>query len=193
MYFIVLYSLLFFTTNIIYLLFELDGYYRFYYGFVTLFEFIFFAAFIRTGIRNTTCKKVLTFSTIAFIFFLLIYTPNAKFVRIDSIPIGVETILILLFSFYYLFEQVNSETIEPLFNNYRFWILLGMLIYLAGSFFIYIFTSQLPYEQVMVYWRFIDVFLIIKNLFFLTGILVFCLQQSKKKAPQQSRTFKTIS
>lgn len=121
-------------------------------------------------------RKIILVTIIAFAVFQLIYSNRLSSLYFDSIPIGVETILVLIFSIYFLFEEINNPNIIFLYNNYRFWIIVGFMIYLAGSFFIYILANFLSRPQLLFYWQFIDVFLILKNIFFTIGILVFALQ-----------------
>jgi hypothetical protein len=99
---------------------------------------------------------------------------------IDSIPIGVEAICILIFAFYYLYEQMKDVSTLFIYGRYHFWIVLGMMIYLAGSFFIYIYASQLPEKLVAQYWIFTNIFSIIKNIFFTIAIFVNGSQSTKK-------------
>ncbi|MGZ4036474.1 MAG: hypothetical protein ACXVPQ_01525 [Bacteroidia bacterium] len=105
-------------------------------------------------------------------------------VAIDSVPIGIETILILIFSFYYFYEQMQDTTNLFIYTRYPFWIVLGMVLYLSGSFFIYIYSSQLSQEEIRKYWIFTNIFSILKNIFFAIAIVVnasHSIQKSSKK------------
>jgi hypothetical protein len=68
-----------------------------------------------------------------------------------------------------------------IYSDYRFWIVLAFMIYLAGAFFIYIFADQIPTSQLAQYWMFTDIFYTLKNILFSIGILVYVMQQPKKK------------
>jgi hypothetical protein len=50
------------------------------------------------------------------------------------------------------------------------------MIYLSGSFFIYLLVNYIPSAKVAFYWQFTDLFIFLKNIFFIIGILVFVLQ-----------------
>lgn len=191
--FLFLYGILFLTCNVI----DLSGALpispirKFFYGFITLFEFILFAAFLYHSISNSKAKKVIKYLSAAFTAFLIVYTALVNIKRINSVPIGIETLLILIFSFYYLFEQMNNPKTLFIYSKYQFWVLVGFMLYLSGSFFIYIFANLLPYKEVIKYWFVIDIFLIIKNVFFTTALLIF-INQQKKKTPQAFSTLKAI-
>jgi len=55
-----------------------------------------------------------------------------------------------------------------------------MLLYLAGSFFIYIYASQLNQEEILKYWIFTNIFSIIKNILFVIALAVHANQSQTK-------------
>jgi uncharacterized membrane protein YedE/YeeE len=57
-----------------------------------------------------------------------------------------------------------------IYNKYEFWVIIGFLIYLAGSFFIYIYANQLDPKFIYNYWFLTNIFYIIKNVLFAIGI-----------------------
>jgi len=141
-----------------------------YEGF-TLVEFVLFIFFIYSQLKNKTGRVAIVVSTIAFAVFFLMYTYFGKAVKgIDSIPIGVETIIILGFSFYYLYHRMNDTTTLFIYNTHQFWVILGIVLYLAGSFFIYIFASYLRNYNLEDYWFITNIFSILKNIFFSIAI-----------------------
>jgi hypothetical protein len=90
---------------------------------------------------------------------------------IDSIPIGIETIIVLTFSFYYLYEQMRKTTTIFIYNTYQFWIVLGMVLYLAGSFFIYIFGNYVSIAELRKFWVITNFFSILRSVFFTIAII----------------------
>lgn len=146
------------------------------YAAFTFFEYLLFVVFLYLNLKKAKAKNALLITSLCFFIFIVIYFLTVKLKGIDSVPIGVETILILIFSFYFLFEQMNDTTNLFIYSKYGFWIIMGMLIYLAGSFFIYIFSAQLLAEhknnEVAKYWMFTNVFSILKNLLFSIGIIL---------------------
>ena len=55
------------------------------------------------------------------------------------------------------------------------------MIYLSGSFFIYIFANQLPQNEVNLYWSFTYILSGIMNILFSIGILLVGLKPKKKR------------
>jgi hypothetical protein len=123
------------------------------------------------------CKKVVRRSVLlvgsAFVLSTVLFSYlNSQVRTIDSIQIGIETIIILLFSFYYLYERMNDTTTLYIYSTFHFWIVLGMVLYLSGSFFIYIFADTLPKTEVNRYWFITNILSIMKNIFFAIAIIV---------------------
>lgn len=152
------------------------------YALFTPLEYLAFSYFLYLNIREKLFRKLIIFSNLFFITFLLLFyfVLSPPEMKIDSIPIGIETILILVFSFYYLYEQANDTNNLFIYNKYSFWIVLGFIIYLSGSFFIYIFTNQLSYKEIHKYWFLTNIFSILKNVFFTIAIIINANQHTKK-------------
>jgi hypothetical protein len=117
-------------------------------------------------------KRVLLITSIFFYIFFTIYTLTVKVKELDSVSIGIETIIILIFSFYSFYEMLNDPKIMFINNDYRFWIILGMVIYLAGTFFIYIYADTVTIKELAKFLFLTYVFYIIKDIFFVVGIIV---------------------
>lgn len=151
----------------------------FLYAFFTLFEYATFSYILWLNIKKITFRKLIIILSISFCIFLIVYDLSAKVRRLDSIPIGFETILILSYSFYYLFEQTNDPTNLFIYTKYQFWVITGIMIYLSGSFFIYIFANQIDKELLNQYWFLTYAFYVLKNIFFIVALFVYVKSQKK--------------
>ncbi len=160
----------------------------FLYSFFTVAEYILFTTFFWLNIKSKSFRNALILSAVLFIIFLLIYYNVTTTTVLDSIPIGIETILILIYSFYYLYEQMNDTNNLFIVNTYPFWIVTGIMIYLAGSFFIYIFANQVNREILLKYWFLTNVFYVIKNILFAIAILIH-VKQSKSPHPAKLQPY----
>jgi len=153
----------------------------------TFFEYTLFAYFLGLNLNRRRSKKVLLYISIAFTLFLFIYSYAANFKKVDTVNVGVETIIIIIFSFYFLYQLMNENKVLLIYNDYRFWIILGMVIYLAGSFFIYIYADQLSASEMKQFWFLTWIFYILKGILFSIAILIFIRQYEQNK-----QTNKTI-
>jgi len=155
------------------------------YTFFTLVEYLLFAYFLWLLIKSEPFKKFMIGASIAYTIFLITYyITTTEFRSVDSLPIGVETILILVYSFYYLFEQLNEPGQVFIYAKYPFWIIAGLMLYLGGSFFIYIFANQVEKAVLDNYWTFTMIFYIIKNILFSIAILIH-VKHKKNPSPEK--------
>lgn len=162
------------------------------YALSTVVESIAFISFLYLQIKNKRLKRaLLTIGSIVVLFDVIFPFLQYEIKLIDSIQIGIETIVVLVFSFYYLYEKANDTTTLYIYSSYTFWIVIGMVIYLSGSFFIYLFADSLSMEEVSKYWFVTNILSILKNIFFTIGIVV----NSKplKKMPWSDLDFSSLN
>ena len=160
---------------------------RLYYQSFTFFEYLFFTAVFYFAIKNLRARKAILILSLLFSAFQILYFFTAKYKRIDSIPIGIESILILIYIFYFFFEQLKEPKGKHLWENYCFWFASGILIYLSGSFFINILANVMEKNEMDSYWFLTYIADIIKNIFLAVGVLVMA-----KQSPNHEKLKKNI-
>jgi hypothetical protein len=74
------------------------------------------------------------------------------------------------------------------YNKPSFWIVTGIMIYLAGSFFIYVFANQVEKAVLNQFWFLTNVLYVVKNLLFALGIFIH-VKQLKNPTPQKLRPY----
>ena len=154
------------------------------YSSYTLIEYAAFAYFILLFVKNAAFKKFMIISSILFILSIITIIAFTEFKIIDTIPIGLETILILIFSFYYLYEQMGDLGSEYIYNKFPFWVISGMLIYLAGSFFIYVFAGRVDTAILKEYWFLTNAFYFLKNIIIAIGLYML-IKKPKTQHPKE--------
>lgn len=145
----------------------------FYQSFYTYFEYVVFSFFF---LKNTNSKKLKFFialASILFFVFLIFYISTVKINRLDTIPIGIETILLLIYILFFFHEFSKTLNESYIYNHYCFWISVGILVYLGGSFFFYILIDDLDKEQVVTFGNLTYLAEIIKNLIFASAIFIY--------------------
>jgi hypothetical protein len=148
------------------------------YPVFTIVESLFFAFLFFRIIQKPRLKRFITLIATLFIASLVVYYYYTYFVTprrqiLDSFPIGIETILIFVFSFFYFYEQLNDTTNFFIYTKYSFWCVLAIVLYLAGSFFVYILANQISFKELVEkYWVITNIAVTLRNLFFLIAILV---------------------
>lgn len=182
------YGLLFFSLNFFFDdIMPITGK-RLYYFLYTLFECLTFTFLIFHSFKGKK-RIIITVSllTLGFCCFQILHLLFAEQKKLDSIPIGVLTVLqfmyILYYIYYYFFKQEHKSS---LISQNTFWFAIGILIYLAGTFFFHLLIDYLPMQQIRAYWFITYIFDIIKNIFFTIAIFVHIRQANKK--PQAQKT-----
>jgi len=151
------------------------------YSLFTILETIAFSFIFYQILKNERVKKVIPVIAVAFLIFELIYYLTAKRKIIDTIPIGIETLIFICYSCIFLFEQVEDlATTTFIYDRYSFWLVSGILIYLAGSCFIYMSANLVDSVTRSNYWTFTNGFLILKKILLSISLLVY-FKQSKKQ------------
>ena len=134
-------------------------------------EYSFFSAFFFLSINNKKFKKaivviaILNLSTEIF----LLYSRNTIF---DFWAALTTAIFIVSYSIYFFYEQVNSTQTLFIYQSYKFWIAVGCILYLSGTLFVFLYTSDIKDRQNTSFWLINILFEIIKNVFFSIAFIV---------------------
>jgi hypothetical protein len=84
---------------------------------------------------------------------------------------------------------VNDITTTTfIYNKHSFWIIVGFILYLGGSFFIYIFANHVERPVLDKYWFLTYLFYILKSILVFIGLL-FHVKQSKNPHPAKLRPY----
>ncbi len=135
----------------------------------TFLEYSFFAYILWYNIKNIKLRKFIVLFSILFFCFQIIHFFVSQLQRVDSIPVGIETILILIYVFIYFHQYFNENRTTYIYNDPGFWIVVGILIYLGCNFFFTILANQLSRE----YWYLTYIPEIIKNILFAISIILY--------------------
>jgi len=139
----------------------------------TFLEYAFFSYIFWYNLRNKSIKSLILILSGMFIIFQITFVISTAHRRLDSIPIGIETILVFLYIFYFFYEFSKQIKDTFIYNHYTFWIAVGILIYLGGSFFFFILVNELDRKQRDDFGTLTYVAEIIKNLLFGFSIFMY--------------------
>ena len=138
----------------------------------TFFEYSVFTFIFWINYDSKKTKKIIIIISILFLSFQIFYLFTTKTKGLDSVPIGIETIIILFYIIYFFYQFSKDLSKAYIYNHSGFWISVGILIYLCGSFFFFILFSQLTREQRESFGVMTYIAEIIKNLLFVLAIFV---------------------
>ena len=145
----------------------------YYKGFYTLLEFMIFAFLFWKSIKSSKAKQFIFLTSLLFIVFQIIYVLTTKVKHLDTIPIGIETILIFIYIFLFFYEFARNTNNLYIYSHYCFWIAGGILIYLGGSFFFFILIEHLSDDQLASFGNLTYLAEVIKNLLFTLAIFIY--------------------
>ena len=147
------YCLYSFTNDLAIMFFSARGEPSFSFVFVllsvfTLVEYLLFSLVLWQILKKPRFRKIIFFSfpiflaVCAYQFYLDLHRSS-----IDSISITVEYIFLIAFCLLYFFEELNEPNTTFIYSSYKFWVVLGILIYSTGTFFFFMQSSELSDEQ----------------------------------------------
>ena len=171
--FLFLYGVLFFVLLLFYYDYVPKAFQKYYQVSYTYLEYLAFSYIFWHHIRNKRFKGFMILASFAFLIFQIFFVTTATFKRLDSIPIGIETILLFVYIFYFFYEFSKQIRDIFIYNHYTFWIAVGIMIYLGGSFFFYILINHLDQNEVDKFGNMTYVAEIVKNLLFAFSIFLF--------------------
>lgn len=148
----------------------------------TIVEYLAFATFLWSVIKHPLVKKAIIITSIAFTLFCL-YTLliRPKIGNFDSVQTSIEAIVVIVFSLIYLFEEINKPQVAFIYSSYKFWIVIGMFLYMAGTFFLFIYASTLSAKEVNNYWIINYISNILKNVLFALAMVVHAKEKPAQK------------
>lgn len=142
----------------------------------TVLEFSFFCLFYIYAIPKPKVKRMviviwILFSAFCIIDFFFINLMN----DFDSVATGIESILIIILCIYYLAVQIWGSNSLTLYSTTDFWIIITFLIYLSGTFFLYIMAENMIKDDYAFRVQYIIInssFNIIKNILLSVAMLM---------------------
>jgi hypothetical protein len=146
----------------------------------TIIEYLLFSYILFALIQNKVIRKLIIAFSLLFVLFCVFNIIDKPVKKFDSFQASIESILILAYCVIYFYEQINQPQVIFLYSTYTFWILVAILIYLAGTFFLYVFATNLPDNLRYEYWVINLICNILKNLLFAVAIIM----QAKNPTPK---------
>ncbi len=157
---------------------------KYFKTFYTFFEYVVFASIFWFNVKEKA-KRLIILISLFFFAFQIFYVLTGKVSRIDSIPIGVETIILIFYIFYFFYQYSKDDNNNFIYYHYAFWISVGILIYLGGSFFFFILIDHLEKDEIALFGNLTYVAEIIKNILFAMSIYIYSKKFSKNQLQKQ--------
>lgn len=155
----------------------------YFYASFTIVEYSVYALFLFLSLEKRIFKNILIFASLAFYLIAAsnFFTNGSE--NFDSLPASAEAVLIIVYSIFYLYEQVTHPSVLLVYTTKKFWIILAFLIYFSSTLFLFIYATAMDKPENNSYWKINNFFDLIKNLLF---IIAFILKPDKEKKNQQT-------
>lgn len=142
-----------------------------YYFLYTLLEYFSLGTLIWLSIPEKKFRVLFFTLSALFSIFLIIFFTAGNIKRLDSIPIGIESIVLMIFVIFYFYSQLKNVSNQSLYENFSFWIVLGILSYIGLTFFFNILANSLDTVHFSKYYFYSYLGDILKNIFFSLGVI----------------------
>lgn len=156
------------------------------YRLFTVIEFLCFSFIIYKNLNSNGLKKVLYFSSLFFFLSIIIDLLTNSIENFDSLPAGVESILILFYCILTLYEQISTG--KPLYS-FPVLFAFSLILFFSGTFFLFI-MSQNNFENEefsTLYDYIVAISKILMTLLMSVGILA-----NRRTETHNNRTFQKI-
>ncbi len=149
---------------------------NFFIGFrlFTIIEHVLIVLFLHHIIISLKFKKIIKVLSGLFLLYAIFDFINSKSNTFDSTPSGITSILILSYCIYYFFEKIKTPDSLFLYSTPNFWIVVALIIFFSGTFFIYIYSQNNYNDPAFksIYNLINSTFIILRNLLFSIAFLI---------------------
>lgn len=97
-----------------------------------------------------------------------------EYTKLDSLTNGIETLSIIILSILFFYEQLTKPQNLFVYSTAAFWIVAGLLVYKAGTFFLFLYFNTLEQSQKKDFGNYYIInsaFLIVRSLLFTIAFL----------------------
>jgi hypothetical protein len=157
-----------------------------YYFVYTLLEYASFTCLLFHFIRDAKFRRIMLGGSALFTIFIVINFYVTSYKRMDSVPIGVSTILLFIYIFYYLFNSLKEIESKSMYKGPELWFVTGILAYLGSTFFFNILANSVDSDFMKNYWHLSFFGDILKNLLFAIGAMYYIKATRKAKIDNSS-------
>lgn len=113
-----------------------------FFRYTTIIEGVFYSLYLHSLLKTISVKRILLICIVLFFCYSLFDLFQSKGANFDSIPTVLESLMIISFSIFYLYEKMTNPDSLFLYNSPHFWIVAALLLYFSGSFFAFIYAQN---------------------------------------------------
>jgi hypothetical protein len=125
-------------------------------------------------------KHFIFILSVVYFLFWFYYLYNIGFKTYADLIISFENIAILILSLIYYFRQLRQTEDIVIYSNSHFWIVSAYLVYIAGTFFLFLYIPSLSLDEQQNYYWLNYIFVMIKTVMLCVAMFMKDPKQSKK-------------
>ena len=149
----------------------------------TTIEYLSFAVLMLLSVSSKRLKSFILILTSAFIVFQVAFYFAGEVNRLDSIPVGIESILLFMIIFMFLYETFKDVGSNEMPKQPNVLLAAGILLYLGIAFFFfiipeYLFATKIDVPEIDRYWFVTYIAEFVKNLLFALAVIKFTRRSS---------------
>lgn len=140
-------------------------------GIFTICEFAIFGAYFYLAIINKSIRKLILVLSLLVLAFLVVTFIKSDKNSFDSVSASTESITLIVFCIFFFFEEINKPMPYLMYAFPNFWIVLGILIFMSATLFLFIIANKLSPQEQTKYWVITRVANIVSNIIFIIGFI----------------------
>lgn len=143
-------------------------------------EYTLFAYFLYVSLRERVFKIIVPVCSALFYLIAIMNITRGRKESFDSLSASLEASLLIIYSLFFLYEQIKDPTVFYVYYSKKFWIIIAFLLYFSSTLFLFIYAVNLTRAQYKFYWSLNNLFDTLKNLLFAVSFAM-----NKNKPPKQ--------
>jgi hypothetical protein len=139
----------------------------------TLIEYSLFSLYYYFLIDSRKFKRFVYLISVPFYALVLLnffFLGRSK--QFDALPASAEAFIIIIYCIYYFYEQLNKPQVTFIYSTFHFWISIGIFIYMAGTFVLFVQSSMLSDNERNNFWIINLISNILKNILFSISFII---------------------
>ncbi len=151
-----------------------DSQVKFYlFSFFTVVEYTVFSIFLYLNFKSARIKKIILGTIPLFYIVVSYYILNKNESNyFDAIPASLESILIIIFSVCFFFEQIRDMEVSFIYSSKTFWIIVAILVYMSATFFLFVSAEFVSQEERRSYWFINSISNLIKHILLTVAFII---------------------
>jgi hypothetical protein len=138
----------------------------------TALEYTLFTLFIYLSLKEKVLKYILIVCSLIFYFVAILTFASKKMDSFDSLSASFEGSLIIVYSIFFLYEQIRDPSIFYIYYLKKFWIIIAFLLYFSSTLFLFIYAATLTSQEHRNYWSINNIFDNLKTILFAISFII---------------------